>query len=85
MNINLHIERLILDGLPITGSQGELVQAAAEAELARLLTDGGLAPTWRTGGAVPGIRVNPLQLTVESDPVQIGQHIAQTIAGGLQL
>ena len=38
MNINLHIERLILDGLPITRQQGPHVQAAVEAELTRLLS-----------------------------------------------
>ena len=43
MNIKLHIERLVLDGLPVTRSQGPLVQAAMEAELARLMAEGGLA------------------------------------------
>ena len=41
MNINLHIERLILDGLPIEPRQRAQVQAAVEAELARLLRPAG--------------------------------------------
>ena len=44
-NIHLHIERLILDGLPIECAQGPHVQAAVEAELARLLTENGLDAT----------------------------------------
>ena len=49
-NIHLHIERLILDGLPIERAQGPHVQAAVEAELSRLLTENGLAASasrWR--------------------------------------
>ena len=37
MNINLHIERLMLDGLSIAIGEGALVQTAVEAELERLL------------------------------------------------
>jgi hypothetical protein len=38
MNINLHIERLMLDGLSVASGEAALVQAAVEAELGRLLT-----------------------------------------------
>ena len=37
MNINLHIERLMLDGLSIASGEAALVQMAVEAELGRLL------------------------------------------------
>ena len=43
MNINVHIERLILDGLPVKGSDGSIIQAAVETELSRLLGEQGLA------------------------------------------
>ena len=68
MNIRIHIERLILDGLPITHSQGPLVQAAVEAELTRLFTENGLAESFRAGGAVPSIRADAIQLTSGSIP-----------------
>ena len=42
MNIRLHIERLILDGLPVNSVQSPQVKAAVEAELTRLLTADGL-------------------------------------------
>ncbi len=35
MNINIHIERLVLDGLPVTGPDSSIVQVAIETELAR--------------------------------------------------
>jgi hypothetical protein len=45
MKINLHIDRLVLDGLPVTDGDGARVRAAVVAELARLLAGGGLAPS----------------------------------------
>jgi hypothetical protein len=83
MNINLHIERLILDGLPVTRAQGALVQAAVEAELARMLTERGLAARLQAGGAVPSVRADAMQLTVGSTPTQMGQQIAQAVYGGI--
>jgi hypothetical protein len=44
MNLTLHIERLVLDGLPVTSSNGVLLQAAVEAELGRLLASELMAP-----------------------------------------
>ena len=41
MNLKIHIERLILDGLPVTTVQGAELQAAVKSELERLLGDGG--------------------------------------------
>ncbi len=82
-DIHLHIERLILDGLPIEHSQGALVQAAVEAELTRLLTANGLASQLQSGGALPRLNANAIQLTRGGSPAQIGQQIAQSVYGGL--
>jgi hypothetical protein len=84
MNIYLHIERLVLDGLPIARSQGAVVQAAVEAELAQLLRDGGLASTWQSGGTVPSVRADAIQLAGESSPADLGQQIARVVHGGLR-
>jgi hypothetical protein len=83
MNINLHIDRLILDGLPLTRNQGALVQAAVEAELARLLTESGLASSLQAGGALPSVRADAMQLTAGSTPTQMGQQIAQSVYAGI--
>ena len=84
MNINVHIERLVLDGLPVTSSQGSLVQAAVEAELARLLTAEGLSAEFLAGGAMPSLRAGGIHLTKDSNPTQLGQQIAQAVHGGLK-
>ena len=44
MNINLHIERLVLDGLAVGSGEAALVQTAVESELGRLLTSSPCAP-----------------------------------------
>ncbi len=82
-NIDLHIERLILDGLPLERSQGPLVQAAVQAELARLLAAYGLAASLQSGGALPSVRAGAIQLTAESSPTQLGQQIAQSVYAGI--
>ncbi len=83
MNINIHIERLILDGLPISHSQRPIVQAAVEAELARLLATDGLVPHLLTGGVLPCVQGGNIQLTGEGDTGQLGQQIARAVYGGI--
>ena len=83
MNINLHIERLILDGLPLEARDGAILRAAVEVELARLLTENNVAANWQTGGAVPNVRSNAIELTTQSSPAQIGRQIAGSIYRGI--
>ena len=82
-DIHLHIERLILDGLPLEHGQGPLVQAAVEAELSRLLTENGLAPGLQTGGAVPGVQARGIQLSPGHSPARLGRQIAGSVYGGI--
>jgi hypothetical protein len=83
MNINIHIERLILDGLPISHSQRPLVQAAVEAELARLLAADGLDSGLIAGGAMPSVPGGSIQLMSDGNPHTLGQQIAQAVYGGI--
>ncbi|WP_028580790.1 hypothetical protein [Desulfogranum japonicum] len=83
MNINLHIERLVLDGLELGPGQGAKVQAAVEAELSRLLQEGGIAPGIQNGGELPSIRTKPLQVSSSTSPNTLGVQIAQSVYGGI--
>jgi hypothetical protein len=88
MNIELHIERLVLDGLPLERGQGAHVQAAVEAELSRLLSQdsmagGSLAYAWPVGGAVPSVPAAPIQLRAGARPADIGGQIARSVYGGI--
>lgn len=83
MKIQVHIERLILDGLPLERRQGPLVQAAVEKELTRLLTVHGLGREWQSGGAVPRKRAAGIRLVNAIDPTGLGRQIARSIYSGI--
>ena len=82
MNVKLHIERLVLDGVNIAPEQRHLLQASVETELTRLLTAEGLSPSLAKGIALPRVSADGIQLTNET-PTQIGQQIAQSVYGGI--
>jgi hypothetical protein len=88
MNIKLHIERLVLDGVNIAPGQRHLLQASVEAELTRLLMAGGLSPSLAQGTVLPRtvlprISTGGIQLTAGNNPTQLGQQIAQSVYGGI--
>ncbi len=83
MKITVHIERLILDGLPVTTSQGSVVQAAVETQLANLLRAEGLNPELRADGALPSVKARNIQMASYSNPNQLGQQIAQAVYRGI--
>jgi hypothetical protein len=83
MNVNLHIERLILDGLPVGSSQGTTVRAAVEAELSRLLVVHDAGPGRFPVGAVPSVSPGEIQLSQGNGPVELGQKIAGAVYGSV--
>jgi hypothetical protein len=84
MNINLHIERLVLDGIPLSPGERPLLQAAVKAELTRLLARGGLSDALQSGGALYNVRSPGIQLANEGSPLQLGEQIAGAVYGGLR-
>jgi hypothetical protein len=83
MNVRLHIERLILDDLPIRGSQRGLVQGAVEQELARLIDVNGVGSDTMAGGARPSVPHTVMQMAEGASPVQLGRQIAQAVYQGI--
>lgn len=82
-NVRLHIERLILDGLPVKPAQASAIREAVEVELTRLLTESSLGANWQTGGAVHSVQADAIQVTRGSGPAQIGTQIAQAVHSGI--
>jgi|WetSurMetagenome_2_1015567.scaffolds.fasta_scaffold488573_2 hypothetical protein len=82
-SIQLHIERLVLDGVDIAPGQRHVLQASVTAELTRLLTDGGLAPGLVQGIALPRLSTGGIQLAGDNHPAQLGRQIAQSVYGGI--
>ncbi|NJO17685.1 MAG: hypothetical protein HC877_18700 [Thioploca sp.] len=79
MNIQVEIGRLVLEGIDISPHQRPILQAAVEAELGRLLATGGLTSGLASGGAVPHVPTQAIQLTGNNAPGDLGQQIAQTV------
>lgn len=83
MNINLHIEKLVLEGLNLSPREGVQLQVAVEAELLRLLMTNGLAEGLTTGETLASLPVAPVTATKNNNPTQLGHQIAHSIYGGI--
>ena len=81
MNIQVHIERLVLDGVPLARGQEATLQATVETELTRLLAEGG--PLALTGGAVPVLNGGTMALADGANAHQVGRGVAQAVYGGI--
>jgi hypothetical protein len=82
MNVKLHIERLVLNGLPLAQRDAVVVQKAVVGELTRLI-EGGLAPDLRSGGAVPEVPAGPVSWSPGGNPRELGRQVARSVYGGL--
>ncbi len=82
MNVNLHIERLVLDGIELRPDQQPVFKASLTTELSRLLADGALGPHLSQGAALARLSVGDAELTA-GDPRQLGQQIAQSVYQGI--
>jgi hypothetical protein len=83
MNIRLHIEHLVLDGLSVTRGQGAQVKAAVEAELGRLLSEHGVAHEFRSGTALPSVNAAAMHAPRGASPAQLGTRIARSAFAGI--
>lgn len=82
MNIRLHIERVVLDGLDLNRAEAERVQGGLEAELTRLLSEGKLASYLLSGGSYPSLKVSRSANVIDT-PEGIGRQVAQKVYGGI--
>lgn len=83
MNVNLNIERLVLEGFQLRPGEHVLVGAAVEQELTRLLSERGVSTQLLSGGAVPRLTASDMRLTGGESPRQIGTQIARSLYGGI--
>ena len=84
MNINLHIDRLVLDGIYIAPGQRRLLQAIITTELTRMINTGGLSSNLVESVSLPRLSTSGIRLT-ENNPMQLGQQIAKSVYGGIGL
>jgi hypothetical protein len=83
MNVNLHIERLVLDGVSLAYAERPLLQEAVAAELTRLLASGGLGSALQTGGAWYRVNAGSIQLANDRHTARLGEQIAGAAYGAI--
>jgi hypothetical protein len=81
MNLNLHIERLVLDGLSVANHEAALVQTAVEAELGRLLANERSAPV--ESSAYAGIGGAKIHLPPVVSARELGLEIGRSLFASL--
>ena len=83
MNVSVHIERLILDGVHVPHRHRPQLQAALEAELARLIAADGLAVDMHMGGVLPRVSGGEMHLESDEHPDRLGVRMARAIYKGI--
>jgi hypothetical protein len=84
MRIIVNIERLVLDGLPITPAEGRQIRRTVETEMRHLLAAG--APEFHpaAASAVPVLTAPMLHLDGGESPAVISARIARSLYGALR-
>ena len=82
MKINVHIERIVIDGLPVDRHTGPVIRRAIQRELTRLLTEDSSAHL-PTSSAAEAVRTAPITIGLQAKPHTIGKSIARAIHGGM--
>lgn len=79
MNVNLHIERLVLDGLDLPPRERLRLERAFRSELAQLLGSGhGRASSW-SSAREQSTRVQTVRLPSASDGTSVGRRVAHAV------
>lgn len=78
-HINIHIDRLVLEGITIPGHRQPVLQGTVETELARLLANGGIAGGVGGVDEVDGVGEIHLTGNEEHNPILLGQQIARSV------
>ena len=83
MNIRIHIDRIVLDGLSLRPNSRNQLGDAIKRELERLLTENGLPEAWNAARAVSAARGTDISLPADGSPIQLGARAARSIYGSL--
>lgn len=82
MKIELHIDRLLLDGLPFAQREAALVKAAVELELGRLMAAGQIDASLASAAAIPMLRGGSIAAPRNAEPGRTGTQIAAAVYAG---
>jgi hypothetical protein len=82
MKVRIHIERLVLEGLPVARGGSALLQAAVESELSRLVGEGGIHSSLVSGGALAHAAGDRMEFQSGAKPAALGAQIARAAYKG---
>jgi hypothetical protein len=83
MNINLHIGRLVLDGVSVEPHQRAELKVAVESELVRLLVSNGIG-SGVSSNNIRAISAGSIPVESNSQPSHIGQQVAGAVYHGIE-
>lgn len=84
-NVSIHIDRLVIDGLPIGRQDGDVFRAALEAQIAEALQAEGVAERLATLSTTPSLRAPRVVAGVGNHPSGMGRSVAQSLTEALGL
>ena len=82
--VTFHIERLVLDNIPLESRQASELQASVERELRRLIVRNGLNRALIATSATPFVGARGIELSRATNPRRLGNQIARAIYSGLK-
>ena len=82
MKINIHIERIVIDGLAVDRHTAPQIKQAVQAELSRLIQQGQLE-SLSSSAAIANLRTESISLQPTAGAHSVGTSVARAIHGGL--
>lgn len=83
MNINLHIERLVLDGVSVEPHQQEELKATVELALRQQLVSQGIGSTMQSETSRSSVRGGSLSVENSYGAERLGQQIGHAVYRGI--
>jgi hypothetical protein len=84
MTIDVVIERLVLEGLPLSARERDRVVNGLKAELARLFAREGVPGSFSSGSMVPSLDAGTVHAGASVEPGALGHQIARAVHGAFE-
>ena len=81
MNVRVHIERVVLDGVPLEAGGGVALQRALEGELGRLLAARSPSQALRSSAALASHRGGEIRVGPDVGAAALGRSVARAVGG----
>jgi len=83
VNVHLHIDRVVLDGVSIAAADRAQFRVAVERELAGLLRRGGIAHEVEAASSLASVRATPISIAPAASAADVGRSVASSVFRGI--